>query len=273
MVRVTTLMDNKPSEHKALVSKHGLSLFIETQNDSIIFDCGSDKDTIYNAKLLGVDISSTKHLACSHSHYDHVGGVKDVIAEGFYGTLYTGMGFFDKKYACNDVKYTFLGANFDSNTIMHNNITHVVCEDVLEIFRDCFLVSNFPRIYSFESIPPRFVKDVNGNIQSDLFEDEICIVIRTGKGLVVIVGCSHPGILNMLCHVEKRFNEAIYAVLGGAHLVEADDKRINITVDKLIEMGIKFIGMSHCSGEKIQENMKERGIQNCYMSVGSEVRF
>ena len=110
-------------------------------------------------------------------------------------------------------------------------------------------------------------------METDLFEDEISLVIKTEKGLIVIVGCSHPGILNILCHIEKRFNEPIYAVLGGTHLVEADEQRTNETVDKLLEMGIKFIGLSHCSGDGVQDNMKEKGMQNCHMSVGSVVMF
>lgn len=273
MVRVTTLMDNKFSEHKALVCKHGLSLFVETQNDSIIFDCGSGKDVIYNAKLLGIDISSANHLVCSHSHYDHVGGFMDVLAEGFHGKFYSGKGFFERKYAINEGKYTFLGAPFYESTLMKHNIPHLICDDVLEICSDCFLVTNFPRVYSFEEIPPRFVKDVNGRMQTDLFEDETSLVIKTEKGLIVIVGCSHPGILNMLCHIEKRFNESIYAVLGGTHLVEADEQRVNVTLDKLLEIGIQFIGLSHCSGDDVQEHMKEKGMQNCHMSVGSVVVF
>lgn len=273
MVRITTIMDNNASEHKALISKHGLSLYVETEKDSLIFDCGSDNDTLYNAMLLGIDISSVKHVVCSHSHYDHAGGLLGMLSEGFHGKFYSGKGFFDKKYAYNGGKYTFLGIPFNYNTLVQNGITHVVCEDVLNIFDNCYLVANFSRIYPFEEIPSRFVKEVNGNIQRDLFDDEICLVIRTEQGLILIVGCSHPGILNMLSYVGKLFNEPIYAVIGGTHLVEADDERIKTTLKVLQDMGVQYIGLSHCSGDRVQDYMQQKGMQNFLMSVGSVAMF
>lgn len=273
MVRITTLMDNKPSEHKALISKHGLSLLVETPSGNILFDCGSDQDIIHNAKLLGIDITQIDNFAGSHGHYDHIGGFLDLLDNGYKGRFYSGKGFFDRKLAVDQGKYTYLGVHFNKDTLQNNSINYTECKDILEIFKDCYVITNFPRIYSFEEPPARFVKEIDGEIQRDLFEDEICLVIKTEKGLVVVVGCSHPGILNMLCYVYEKFNQPIYAVLGGTHLVEADDERINITLDKLTEMGIKFIGLSHCSGDRVQDIMESRNMKNCHMTIGSVVLF
>lgn len=266
-------MDNKTSEHKALIAKHGLSLLVETPSQNILFDCGSDKDIIHNVKQLGVDISSISHFACSHGHYDHAGGVLDVLENGFKGKFYFGKGFFDKKMALDKGKYTYLGVNFVKEDLSKHSVDYIECEGVTEIFKDCFIVTNFSRKYSFEEPSTRFVKEVDGEIKTDTFEDEVCLVVKTEKGLVVIVGCSHPGILNMLTYIHEVFEQPIYAVLGGTHLVEADDERINITLDKFTEMGIKFIGLSHCSGDRAQEIMESRGIENCHMTVGSVVKF
>lgn len=273
MVQITTLMDNKPSEHKALISKHGLSLLIETPDDNILFDFGSDYDTVHNAKLMNIDLSKISKMACSHGHYDHAGGFIGFLDQGFKGNLYTGKGFFDKKLAKNPGKYTFLGVDFDRETLKDNSVEHIECEGVTEIFKDCFIITDFKRKFDFEEPQPRFIKEVDGEVVPDMFDDEICIALKTEKGIVVVVGCSHPGILNMLTHVCEVFKQPIYAVLGGTHLVEANDERLNITLDKISEMGIEFIGLSHCSGDRVQEIMENRGMKNCHMTIGSVVKF
>lgn len=271
MIRITTVMDNVPSEHKALIAKHGVSYYVETPGGNVLFDCGSDESIVHNMKLLGINIPPIKHFVGSHGHYDHGGGFLDLLKEGFKGNVYTGEGYFDRKLASGNGKYTFLGLPFNEKTLTENNIEYNTCRDVMKIFDDCFVVTNFPRIHTFETVPQRFVLEKEGKIDQDNFDDEVCLVISTQKGLVVLVGCSHPGILNMLDHIKEKLGQNIYAVLGGTHLVEADEKRINITIDRFEELDIKFIGLSHCSGEAVQKKMKDRGMDNSYLSAGSVV--
>ena len=100
MVRITTLMENVPSEHKALKAEHGLSFLVEAGGKRFLFDCGSGEDTLYNAHRLGVDLTTVDFTVCSHSHYDHAAGFRDMVEQGAGGgLLYTGPGFWDKKYA------------------------------------------------------------------------------------------------------------------------------------------------------------------------------
>ena len=91
----------------------------------------------------------------------------------------------------------------------------------------------------------------------DDFSDEICMVLDGAEGQTVIVGCSHPGILNILTTVQKRFDKPIRAVFGGTHLVEADAGRIRATLEQMKQMGVGLIGFNHCSGELLQEIMDQ----------------
>ena len=85
----------------------------------------------------------------------------------------------------------------------------------------------------------------------------------------MIVGCSHPGILNILTTVQKRFDKPIRAVFGGTHLVEADAGRIRATLEQMKQMGVSLIGFNHCSGELLQEIMdQETGLEHCYLGAG-----
>jgi 7,8-dihydropterin-6-yl-methyl-4-(beta-D-ribofuranosyl)aminobenzene 5'-phosphate synthase len=82
----------------------------------------------------------------------------------------------------------------------------------------------------------------------DRFDDEVLLVVETGKGLVMLVGCSHPGILNMLDSVQQSFNKPVYALLGGTHLVEADSHRTEGSLQVFKNEGIQVLGINHCSG-------------------------
>lgn len=87
--------------------------------------------------------------------------------------------------------------------------------------------------------------------------DEIALGLITHKGLVVIAGCSHVGIINILSNIQEKVRIPIYAVIGGTHLVEADNERIDRTVAAFHEMNIEYIAVSHCTGENAIEKIKK----------------
>ena len=86
--------------------------------------------------------------------------------------------------------------------------------------------------------------------------------------------CSHPGILNMIETVHERLNRPVYAVFGGTHLVEADEARVKSTVEQLCGMGLKILGLSHCSGAQAESCIHGLGgVHSCHMAVGDCVWF
>ncbi len=275
MIQLTCLMDNLPSENKALRAEHGLSIHIKTDSASFLFDCGSGENTIYNAHRLGIDLEAVDFTVCSHSHYDHAAGFRDMAQRGMGGrTLYTGEGFWEKKYALQTPSYTDLSCGFDESFLRSHCVSQEICGDMLELLPGVFALSGFERVNAFETIPERFVRDNGSDMQPDDFSDELCLAIDTADGIVMVVGCSHPGILNMAQSVYKRMNRPIYALLGGTHLVEADEERVNKTVAVLKDMGLKILGLSHCSGTLAQDTVRRDGtVQCCHLAVGDCIRF
>lgn len=275
MVRITALMDNQPSEHKALINEHGLSYLIEGRGVRLLFDCGSGEHPWYNAHRLGRSLMGLDAVALSHSHYDHAAGYRDLLERGTdCRILYTGPHFFEPKYAFDGVKYTDLSAGFDAGFLSEHNVEHRVVEDVREVGPGMYLVSGFPRTHDFETIPDRFVRHTPQGFVPDDFADEQCMVLETGDQVVVLVGCSHPGILNMIDRVHAHFQKPVYGVFGGTHLVEADEARIQTTVDRLQALGLEVLGLSHCSGEAAQCAIARRAdVRGCHMGTGDCIFF
>ena len=125
---------------------------------------------------------------------------------------------------------------------------------------------HFSRYTEYEKRNSRFYIKENSEYIPDNFNDEISLGIITEKGLVVIVGCSHVGIVNILKTISKRVDIPIHAVIGGTHLIEADEFRMKKTMDAFKEMKIRLIAVSHCTGEEgirlISEELKEQFLYN-----------
>lgn len=261
-VKITTLIENSKKDGSELIEEHGLSMYINTPRCNIIFDTGSSGDFIKNANELNIDLEETNYMILSHAHYDHCGGVKTFIENiKCYPELYVSHNFFrnsNKFKIGKEREYKYLGIDFDETYLIDKGIpVNYVEEDILEIEPDIFIVTNFKNNNNFEEFTANMViKKGEGYILDD-FNEEVALVIDTCRGLVVLVGCSHIGIINILNSISQRFNKKIYAVLGGTHLVKCDENRINKTIEALNKLDIDLIGVSHCTGELAIEKLKE----------------
>ena len=273
MIKIQNLVENNIAENKALQAEHGLSFFVETPNHKFLFDCGASNKILSNSHCLGIDLAKAEAVILSHSHFDHSYGYRDVVEAGLAPKLlYHGPSFWQKKYAKSGMCYNDLSCGFDQQFLKTHGIVEKVVNGTLELTKGLWLISDFKRTHDFETIPKRFVKATDEGIVADDFADEICLVMETAKGLVVLVGCSHPGILNMISTIHERLHKPIYGVIGGTHLMEADEERIAKTLKELKELGICIAGLCHCSGDLAREMISEdESLSGCQIHVGGVV--
>ena len=133
----------------------------------------------------------------------------------------------------------------------------IVKENVTWLTEKMVLFKNFERRNSYETVNPKFFLKTEDEYRQDLFAEEIALGLVTEEGLVLIVGCSHVGIVNIVEHVKEEAHLPICAVLGGTHLVEAGEERLWQTVERLRAHGIGTIAVSHCTGEKGMELLRK----------------
>lgn len=273
---ITTLIENHGGEHKTLHNEHGIAFLIEHNGTSVLFDSGQSERFLFNARTLNRDLRSVDHFVLSHGHYDHTNGlpffVRDV-SERF--SLHVHRHFFDRKYASDGISTAYLGPSWDLEWAQEQSFSlESVGGDGYEVVPGVHIVTNFLRTQPLETHNPRFLvaRTDRDELEIDDFRDEVALVVETKRGLVVIVGCSHPGIMNMLDTVRERFSNAIYAVLGGTHLIEARGERLTAALKYLENSSIERLGLSHCTGDRAM-NALERDSSVFYRNVtGTSLR-
>ena len=247
-LKITTLIENLPDREGKLKYEHGFSAIVEADGIRVLFDTGQTGAFAENAKHLGIDLSETGAVILSHGHYDHTGGVPALHSIIKKETpVYAGKEFFLPKYKrLEDGTWKYNGNPFEKELLPE---IHFVGQDVTRLSENLFLFKNFARTNTFETVNPKFFVKTDAGFEQDLFPDEIALGVKTKQGLVLLVGCSHVGIVNILEHVKKQLNIPVAAVIGGTHLVEAGEERLQETVKEFKKHGIKTIAVSHCTGE------------------------
>jgi 7,8-dihydropterin-6-yl-methyl-4-(beta-D-ribofuranosyl)aminobenzene 5'-phosphate synthase len=278
MLRIVTLIENQAGERKDLIHEHGLSFFVERDGQAVMFDTGAGAGFLHNAEKLRVDIKSVRALLVSHAHYDHAGGVRSFYEKtDFRIPVITGGNFFDPKYKTHTWGRNYIGIDFVPRWIQEKSIEYrsLAAENFSPVMREVipgvWAVNGFPRIFPEEKIDPVFVVEREGKIELDDFRDEICLVAESGDSLTIIVGCGHPGIMNMLETIKNIFQKRIGALIGGIHLMDAEPPRIKRFLEYAACLQCDCFGIAHCSGKDVKAQM-EKDVKRFYRNVtGSSI--
>lgn len=251
--KITVLCENTvPSP--ALLGEHGFSAYIETPQGNLLFDTGQGMGLVQNAIRLQKDLRQVSQLVLSHGHFDHTGGLlafigvhgpcdivahPDVLSERF---RWMPVGPEEKPVSIGipwrEAYLTTRGARFRWH------------KEFAEIAPGVCITGEVPRQTSFETGDPKFVVRQDGQWGPDPFLDDYSLVLKTPRGLVVLLGCAHAGLINILDHVIARTGEdRIYAILGGTHLGFSPELQLESTISALKKYKVELLAVSHCTGQ------------------------
>ncbi len=248
-LRITTLSENTAALGSFL-GEWGLSILVESDEANILFDTGQSISASHNAELLGVDLSRIDKIVLSHGHFDHTGGLKQCLSKiGKEIEIIAHPDIWQAKCAVGEGEDRYIGIPFSRKELEDSGARFKLTAEPVRISQHIMTSGEIPMVTDYETIEPDLVVKEDGGYRPDEFRDDQALIITTEAGLVVILGCAHRGIINTLYHAQNLSGvKAIDAVLGGCHLMNATEERVWLTIAALKELGVKRLGVSHCTG-------------------------
>ena len=274
MIKITTLVENTSlsPEYK---SKHGLSLYIETTNHKILFDLGSNDLFVENAERLGIDIRTIDTVVISHGHTDHAGALRKFLEINPTAKIYIKESAFDKHYTKVMGIPFYAGADIK----LKDNRQFIFTTDSYMIDEELRLFSGIKGRKLFSQSNNQLLTKKNHKFVLDSFDHEQYLVIEDENQKVLISGCSHNGIVNIMEEIQRAASEKFTHVIGGFHLFNPISKKyekdelIRDVAECLKQYNCKYY-TCHCTGPKAYEKMKEiMGERLNYLSTGSRLQI
>ncbi len=248
---ITTLNENTANRGDFL-AEFGLSILVETDEANVLLDTGRSISATYNADTLGIDLSKIDKIVLSHGHYDHTGGLRQILRKMRKEVeIIAHPDIWAAKYARRQgQKDRYIGVPFQCQELESLGANFTLTTKPIKITDNIMTTGEIPMVTDFEEIEPNrfFVKEETGWQPDELLDDQ-ALIINTEQGLVVIPGCAHRGVINTLYHAQQLTGVTqIHMVLGGCHLISASKERIRLTISALRGLNVQKLGVSHCTG-------------------------
>ena len=275
-MKLTILTDNNTLTDRYFLAEPGLSIYIEEQDKKILFDTGYSDVFIKNAFKIGVDLKSLDYLVFSHGHNDHTNGLiplfhlyqewKEMHIDLKIPEIIAHPSVFNSKYR-NFIGY--IGAIVSKDALAKAFNLNFNSKPFWLTDKLVFL-GEIPRILEFEKLNSSAKTIIDNEEVIDPLIDDSALAYKSVKGLVIITGCSHSGICNIVEYAKFVCNERkIHDIIGGFHLLKATDEKIDKTLEYLKKQQPKKIHPCHCTdlaakmafGRSL--NVKEVGVGLC----------
>jgi 7,8-dihydropterin-6-yl-methyl-4-(beta-D-ribofuranosyl)aminobenzene 5'-phosphate synthase len=248
-VRVTVLCENTVGRSNGTIGEHGFSCFLETSAGNFLFDTGNGAGLLHNARLLGLDLATVQTIVLSHGHFDHAGGMEDALGATGPIEVVAHPEIFRERFWQGQHERRSNGMPFSRLQLENLGARFRLQRELFTIAPGVHFSGEIPRITSFESGDPHLVvPEEEGTFAPDPFLDDASLLVETGKGLLLLLGCAHAGMVNIMHHAVASTGLSIHAVLGGTHLAPADKLQVEGTLQALREFKVQKIGVSHCTG-------------------------
>ena len=261
-LEITVLAEDSVLYESPFLGQHGVSFLLEAKRGNIkrnfLVDVGQNSDALLkNMEAMGISASIIDGIILTHCHYDHTQGLTNVIKAIGKDNLpiITHPDIFRLNFVVSPyLRHVGVMAGDRKSDIEAAGGMLFLAKTPLELMSGLTTTGEVERVTDFEEVGINLKTIEDGVIKDDPMLDDISVIANVKeKGLVVITGCSHAGIVNIVKHSIKLTGiNKIEGIIGGFHLIEASDERIKKTVEELSKIDINWISAGHCTGFRAQ---------------------
>jgi 7,8-dihydropterin-6-yl-methyl-4-(beta-D-ribofuranosyl)aminobenzene 5'-phosphate synthase len=242
---ITQLIENTVGG-PGLLAEHGVAFFIEADGHRLLFDTGQGLALAHNVEQLGIRMEAVEAIILSHGHYDHAGGLIDALEMTGPVDVYLHPQALTAKFNRNGREIGALIA--DDARLASLTKKCIYTRSPTEIISGIHVTGEIPRRHTIEDTGGPFYLNSGCN-QEDALLDDQALFIETPKGLIVLLGCGHSGVINTLEYIQRiSGGKNTYAVMGGMHLLRATAERLTFTGDNLQQLSVQYLAPNHCTG-------------------------
>ena len=255
---ITILCENTAWKPMGITGEHGFSALIEKDGELILFDTGQGMSLANNARVLGVNLADIQTVVLSHGHYDHTGGLPAVLFPPRGVEVFAHPDIFAAKYAeredSDGKKQVFIGMKFSRNYLEETLAARFnLVTTFTEIRHGIFFSGEVPRLTDFEHPDKRLRAKKDDIMIQDPLLDDASLLIETDKGPVLLLGCAHAGVVNIMNHfASKAGHKRYHAIIGGTHLgfMASPDDQLLKSMEAFEHYNVDLVAVSHCTGQQ-----------------------